>query len=89
MTLLRCCPPPPPRPQALLRDGLVIEGVRLDVQPKRPLIFRPAARGERPGGDRGPGGPPGGARGGDRSGFRPTRSGSGRGELGPRLGRLA
>ncbi|EFN50901.1 hypothetical protein CHLNCDRAFT_141731 [Chlorella variabilis] len=80
--------------QALLRQGMEIEGARLEVQPKRPLIFRPAMHGGRsdggrsgghngdmggrPGPGRYEGGMPGGGRG-DRSGFRPGRGG-GRGE---------
>jgi hypothetical protein len=76
-----------PPHQALLRRGMEMEGVRLDVQPKRPHIFRPAMHGGRGGGapsddlggGRGyDGGHPGG-RGGDLGGFRGGRGG-GRGE---------
>jgi hypothetical protein len=70
--------------QMLLRDGMEIDGARLDVQPKRPMIFRPAARG--PGGEGRPGrydgsgsGMPRGGGGGrdDRGGFRSSRGAGG------------
>ncbi|PSC67396.1 G3BP isoform X1 [Micractinium conductrix] len=58
--------------QRLLHEGLSIEGARLDVQPKRPLIFRPAGRdGPRGGGPRGP--YDGGADGGRGVAFRSSR----------------
>lgn len=68
-----------------------MEGSRLDVQPKRPMIFRPATRGYGgPDAMGGRGGGPGrydgggrGDRGGDRGGFRTGRGGAGgRGEPG-------